>query len=184
MSRLRNPQNPLHSPDPLQVWKTFCGWCTHSQALPCPIVCQSCCFSPKNQAEQLWCPDSARTWAELALQDPKQGETRVEPQQRPPKRQYHKVSLVSKDILVGKSSSDQDVSAFTSRECSECPGTKVVLHISRLFHRLQSWREASCAGARQLWVIPFGECGQDAGRFRQGSCGRNPTGWPAVDRNP
>lgn len=92
---------------------------------------QSCCFSPKNQAEQLSCPDSARTWAELALQDPRRNASWT-PTAAPQKDNVIK-SQCPKDILVGKSSSDKDVSwglpspvvnaqapkwSFTSRDCS------------------------------------------------------------------
>lgn len=48
--------------------------------------------------------------------------------------------------------------------CAEIslPGTKVVLHISRLFHGLQPYCEASRSRARFLWAIPLGECSQEA----------------------
>ena len=178
MSRLRNPQKSLTLSRSVASMEDFLRL---MYAFPSFTHAQSCCFSPKNQAEQLSCPDSARTWAELALQDPRE-KRKLNANSCPPKRQCHKVSMPQMTFWLGN------------------------LHQIRMFlgaFHHQSWMPRHQSGPSHLAIVPpiaiFGvkhpvpgpgtyelSPSENAAKTlaeSQGKWPENPTGWPAVDMN-
>ena len=184
MSRLRNPQNPLHSPDPLQVWKTFCGWCTHSQALPCPIVL----FQPQKPSRTTVMSRFRKNLGRIGTAGP---ETRRNaswtPTAAPQKDNVIKSQWSQKTFWLGNlhqirmflgAFHHQSWMFWMPRHQSGPSHLAIVPPIAIL-----PW-SILCRGPA-LMSYPLRRMRPRRWAISSGVfIGRNPTGWPAVDRNP